>query len=50
MSENRIIVKKARPTSRGYVLQCHLKTTLTHLTPDKHSYTYFRDTMYQCNF
>ena len=28
--------------TRGYALQCHLKTTLTHLTNDKKSYTHFR--------
>ena len=35
-------VKKACPTPRGYVLQCHLKTTLTDLTTYKHSYTHFQ--------
>ena len=46
MSANRVTeeantVKKPSPT-RGYALQCHLKTTLTHLTNDKKSYTHFR--------
>ena len=32
-------VEKACSYTRGYVLQCHLKTTCTHLTTDNHSYT-----------
>ena len=44
MSENRVTeeantVKKPSHT-RGYVLQCHLNTTLTHLATDKHSHTH----------
>jgi len=36
------LLKKPVPHTRGYVLQCHLKTTLTHLTTDKRSYTHVR--------
>ena len=35
-------VEKACSYTRGYVLQCHLKTTCTHLTTDNHSYTHVR--------
>ena len=33
-------VQKKLSHTRGYVLQCHLKTTLTQLTTDKHSYMF----------
>jgi len=50
MSENRVTeeattVNKSLSHTRSYVLQCHLKTTLTHLTTDKHSYTHFQVSM-----
>jgi len=35
------LLKKPVPHT-GYVLPCHLKTTLSHLTTDKHSYKHFR--------
>ena len=53
MFENRVTeeaksVKKACPKLRGYVLQCHLKTTLTHLTTDKHAYTHVQYNLSAC--
>jgi len=50
MSENRVTeeaktVKKSLTHTRGYVLECHLKTTLTQLI---NIHTHIE--RYQCNF